>query len=135
MFRGPVSALKRDHMRGASELARQALEGVATFVEQCEAEDVVTLTLRANALAQALRVARPSMASVNGLVERWQQSLEQHREASLELLRTRLSTAARDLIVASHAAVDAVAEEAAALIPKGVTLITLSRSSPVAVPA
>jgi translation initiation factor eIF-2B subunit delta len=125
----PVLALKRDHLRGASELARQALEDVARFVEQCEAEDVVTLARRANALAQALRVARPSMASVNGLVERWQQSFEHAEEASLQALRERLSAAARDLIVASHAAVDAAAEEAAALIPKGATLITLSRSS------
>ena len=129
LFRERVSALKQDHLRGASQLARQALEDVATFVEQCEAEDVATLERRANALAEALRVARPSMASVNSLVERWQQHLEHSEETSLLEFRKRLSAAARDLIAASHAAVGTVAEEVAALVPQGATLITLSRSS------
>jgi translation initiation factor eIF-2B subunit delta len=112
-------------------LARRALEDLATFSEQCEAADAADLKRKVASLARALEVARPSMAGVGGLISRWLQDVEGAEENSLARARGRLSSAARDLIAVSHAAVEAAADETAALVPPGATIITLSRSSTV----
>lgn len=124
-----LDAIRRDRARGASELARAALAILAESAERLPARDGPALEAALRRHAAALAAARPSMTAPAVLIRRWLDALGD--AADPEAMRRRAADEARRLIALSESAVQRAADNAAALVPAGATIATLSLSATV----
>lgn len=120
-----------DRINGASQLARRALDGLAEFSGSCSIEDPAELQEALLAFAEELQYARPNMAPIHNLVERWADRVAGLEPATTAELRHDGAAIAQELSDGSIHAVSRAACEAARLIGPGATIITHSLSSTV----
>lgn len=122
-----VETIQNDHERGASELARQALLGLA---RQARSRPVPSRSGML-ALGAALRDCRPAMAPIHNLLQRWLDRMAAHdREDDGDWL-TMAANEAETLSDMSATAVQRIAQLACRHIPSCWTLMTHSFSSTV----
>lgn len=126
-----IEEIRDDRARGASELARRALELLTDAARTVPAADTMELREHLLALAAELGAARPSMTPISNLLRRWREGVA--IPASLDLSEARRLTAERAerLIAASRRAVADCAAHAAKLLGPGRTVLTHSLSSTV----
>ncbi len=124
-------ALVDDRVSGASQLARQALESLAEYAASCGGEGIVDVRARALAFAEELQYARPSMAPVYNLVQRWSDWVERLEADDLDTFRRQSAEAAETLCDSSISALGEAADHAATLIHDDSVVITHSFSSTV----
>lgn len=123
--------LADDRINGASQLARKALDSLAEFSGSCSAEEPEELQESLLEFAEELQYARPNMAPIHNLVERWADRVAGLEPKTTAELRRDGAALAQELSDGSIHAVAAAAHEAARLIGPGATIITHSLSSTV----
>ncbi len=126
-----VAEIRNDRARGASELARRALELLAEAARTLPVADALELWRRLLSLADDLITARPSMAPIRNLLRRWRESLPPPADSTLVVARELAAERAEALIAASRRAVAECAVHAARLLGSGRTVMTHSLSSTV----
>jgi len=123
-----VDAIAADHRKGASELARDALEIIAhACTEAAQDRDGIE---QVTALARALGECRPAMAPVRNLSGRWLAQMTDSDGDPAAWL-TQGAQAARRLQDESRDAVTRIALHCLAHLTSRTTLMTHSRSSTV----
>jgi translation initiation factor 2B subunit (eIF-2B alpha/beta/delta family) len=121
-----------DRISGASQLARQALDSLAEFAGSCSAETVTDLRRACLDFAEALQYARPNMAPIYHLVQRWADRIDALPEdEDAAAFRRSAANIAQELSDASVNAIDQIAEHTARLINPEATVITHSLSTTV----
>lgn len=120
-----------DRVNGASQLARQALDSLAEFAGSCSEEDPDTLQEALLAFAEELQFARPSMAPIHNLVQRWIDRVEVLPARDMERMRRDAAGIAQQLSDASVRAVSDASQRAADLIGPDAVILTHSMSSTV----
>jgi translation initiation factor eIF-2B subunit delta len=130
-FNLAIEEIRADRARGASELARRALERLAEAARTLPAGDAIELRERLRALAAGLSAARPSMTPIRNLLRRWQEGWPAPAEPDLAVARRLAAERAEALIVASRRAVTECAAHAARRLGPGRTVMTHSFSSTV----
>jgi translation initiation factor eIF-2B subunit delta len=120
-----------DRARGASELARLALDFLAEYARSCPSDDVGELLEELGRFSRELGAARPSMVAVENLVGRWRGALSEAQGRSLEQTRALLVSRAESLREGSERAVESAAANAAELFDPDTTVLTHSLSSTV----
>ncbi len=118
-----------DRINGASRLARQALDSLGEFAASCSATDVDELRRACLDFAEELQYARPSMAPIYTLVERWATEVARLPDEDMEAFRRAAARFAQELTDTSLRAVDEIAARAARLIGQDAIVITHSLSS------
>ncbi len=126
-----IEKVRSDREHGASELARQCLAAIASFARDAEVDDVTTLRDNLTQLARELQQARPAMAPVINLVERWRMAFEKPGAGELDETRAQAVICAQALIAESEQAVEKAAAYAAELIGPDKLIMTHSLSSTV----
>ena len=126
-----VKTIAEDREHGASELARHCLAVLAERTQTSTASSHTDFITELNALAEALRQARPSMAPIQNLVGCWQSRLSHHAEQEIGALRDNMRAYAHELGDCSRQAVTAIAQQTQALISAHATVMTHSLSSTV----
>ncbi|MCU0807573.1 MAG: translation initiation factor eIF-2B [Candidatus Contendobacter sp.] len=126
-----IAEIRNDRTRGASELARRALELLAEAAQTLPAADGVELREYLLALAARLEAARPSMAPIQNLLRRWREGLPIPADLNLTAARHLAAEQAELLIAASRRAVADCAAHAAKLLGPEPTVLTHSLSSTV----
>jgi translation initiation factor eIF-2B subunit delta len=124
-----IREVASDRERGASQLARRCLEIMVDYARAHPAKDSHELADALQVLAGSLRDARPSMAALRNLVDRFLSSLPLVRDQPLELARTHVISSANKVAEESRQAVTEVSRHATALVDKGQKVITHSLSS------
>lgn len=124
-------ALVDDRVSGASQLARQALESLAEYASTCEGDAADTVRPRLLSFAEELQYARPSMAPVYNLVQRWSDAVDRLETNDLDALRRQSAEAAEALCDASISALGEAATHAAGLLDDDSVVVTHSFSSTV----
>lgn len=127
-YRG-VSEVANDRQRGASELARRCLEIIADYARRYPAKDSHELAAAIRTLAFDLRDARPSMAALRNLVNRFLDALQGVSSQPLKVARNLAADIADQLVAQSRQAVIEASRHAADLVADGQTIITHSLSS------
>lgn len=123
--------LVEDRVSGASQLARKALDGLAELAGSCAAERPRELRRTLLECAEELQYARPNMAPIFNLVQRWIDRVEQLDPGDTSAFRRDAAGIAQELSDASIRAVDDVAERAGRLIGDDAVVVTHSMSSTV----
>lgn len=123
--------LVEDRVSGASQLARKALDSLAELAGSCAAERPAELRRALLDCAEELQYARPNMAPIFNLVQRWVDRVEQLDTGDTDAFRRDAARVAEELADASIRAVDEVADRAARLIGDGAVIATHSMSSTV----
>jgi len=118
-----------DRINGASRLARQALDSLGEFAASCSAADIDELRQACLDFAEELQYARPSMAPIYDLVDRWASRVAQLPDRDMDGFRRAAARVAQELTDASLRAVDDIAHRAARLIGGNTVVITHSLSS------
>jgi ribose 1,5-bisphosphate isomerase len=126
-----IGKVRSDREHGASELARQCLKGIADCARDTDVSDVTTLRGNLTQLAQQLQQARPTMAPITNLLERWRTAFEKPGAGQLDETRAQAIICAQALIAESEQAVERAAAHAAELIGPNKIIITHSLSSTV----
>jgi len=126
-----IAEIRNDRTRGASELARRALELLAEAAQTLPAADGVELREYLLALAAQLEAARPSMAPIQNLLRRWREGLPIPADLNLTAARHLAAEQAELLIAASRRAVADCAAHAAKLLGPEPTVLTHRLSSTV----
>lgn len=126
-------ALVEDRVSGASQLARQALDSLIEYAGICadgegDARDVRRMLID---FAEQLQYARPSMAPIYNMLQRWIDRVEELRTREVDELRREAASLAQTLADQSLQAVERAAGRAAELIGGDVTIMTHSLSSTV----
>lgn len=121
--------LIEDRINGASRLARQALDSLGAFAQSCSADGVAELRRACLDFAEELQYARPSMAPIYDLVERWSTQVARLPDQDMDGFRRAAARIAQELTDASLRAVDDIASRAARLIGQDAVVITHSLSS------
>lgn len=124
-------ALIEDRVSGASQLARQALDCLAEYASICEGKDPASLRLELLDFAEQLQYARPSMAPIYNMLQRWVDRLEDIETDDVDRLRHEAGAIAQSLADQSLKAVNRAADHAAKLIGANATVLTHSLSSSV----
>lgn len=122
-------ALAEDRVSGASQLARQALDSLAEFAGSYPASDVAELRRELLAFAEELQFARPNMAPVYNLAERFAEQVDDIDTSDVLAFRQQSAAAAQNLSDLSVDAVAGAATAAAPLVPNGSVVITHTLSS------
>ncbi|MCP4201683.1 MAG: hypothetical protein GY769_07090 [bacterium] len=131
ILRACLAELDADRDHGASELGRRALRGLGQYVAACGDLEPEALRQAARRAAERIADARPSMAPIENLAARWTAEVESTAAAPAAELASGLVRAADRLIALSRLATDGAAEQAAAEIASGATILTHSLSSTV----
>lgn len=126
-----IEKVRSDREHGAGELARQCLRAIADCARDTDVNDVTTLRDDLTQLAQQLQQARPTMASITNLLERWRTAFEKPGAGQLHETRAQAVICAQALIAESEQAVERAAVHAAELIGPDKIIITHSLSSTV----
>lgn len=128
-FKQALEEIATDRSRGASELARRCLDMLAASARAAPAGDGRALRERLVDRARRLAEARPSMAPIQNLVPRWQETLAKLPEQDLDAARRFAADSAKTLAEASRKAVTQLAGHVAGHLGSGKTLISHSLSS------
>lgn len=120
-----------DRVSGASQLARQALDGLGQFAASCTTDDADGLREQLLEFAEDLQYARPNMAPIFNLVQRWVDEVDTLTTTDLDHLRQASADAAMRLSQRSLDAVTEAAERAAGLIGDNAVVVTHSLSTTV----
>ena len=128
-FKESLHMIETDRQRGASELARVCLTLIAESARNIAAKDGVELMRLLEQRAAKLALARPSMAPIRNLLDRWCSEIT--TEKDLSELRLQAAHTAEALIDYSRWAVVEAAGRAASHIGPGKRLMTHSLSSTV----
>jgi translation initiation factor 2B subunit (eIF-2B alpha/beta/delta family) len=131
-FKRNLQDIISDRTRGASDLGRRCLEILADSARTAHSSDVDGLRRRLARQAEQLAAARPSMASIQNLVQRWQEQLDELQGLDLHQAQAVAAKRAVTLIDTSRDAVALAAVRAATLVGAGKTVMTHSLSSTVA---
>lgn len=123
--------LVEDRVSGASQLARRALDSLAEYAGSCAERNPADLRRMLIDFAEQLQYARPSMAPIYNMLQRWIDGIDKLSPPDTDTLRRDAAALAQDLADRSLQAVDQAAERAAELIGPNVTIITHSLSSTV----
>jgi translation initiation factor eIF-2B subunit delta len=126
-----LQAVINDRQSGAAELGRLALQALADYSQICVQSDVPGLLKDMLIFGQALKEARPSMATIVNLVDSWCQWLKNENQSDVEQLRAVALNTALDLINQSTDAIDRIAHHVAELIDMDSVILTHSYSSTV----
>jgi translation initiation factor 2B subunit (eIF-2B alpha/beta/delta family) len=127
-FRRHIQTIAGDSRKGASELARDALEIIAgACAEATETADGIEAVTD---LARALSECRPAMAPLRNLTRRWLAQMADHAADSPGWLAQGRETA-RHLQTESRNAVTRIAQHGLAHLAGRTTLMSHSRSSTV----
>lgn len=124
-------ALIEDRDSGASQLARRALDGLAEYAGFCAASNPEELRRLLVDYAEQLQYARPSMAPIYNMIQRWIDGLDKVTTADESELRREAGAIAQSLTDQSLHAVEKAARHAADLIGSDATVLTHSLSSSV----
>lgn len=124
-------ALVEDRISGASQLARQALDSLAEYAGSCAERDPSNLRRTLIDFAEQLQYARPSMAPIYNMLQRWIDRVDGLSAHDTGTLRHEAASFAQALADQSLQAVEQAARRAAELIGGNVTIITHSLSSTV----
>ena len=124
-------ALVDDRVSGASQLARQALDSLAAYAGSCAEQDPVNLRRMLLDFAEQLQYARPNMAPIYTILQRWVDRVEDLPVDDVDGLRREAATHAQELADQSLHAVEQAAQRAAKLIGRDATILTHSLSSTV----
>lgn len=124
-------ALIEDRVSGASQLARQALDSLAEYAGSCPEEDPDILRRQLTDFAEQLQYARPSMAPIYNMLQRWVDRLDDLDITDATEIRHEAAAIAQALADQSLQAVGKAARAAADLIGKNATILTHSLSSSV----
>jgi len=121
-----------DRVNGASQLARQALDSLAELAGSSSADTAAELRRACLDFAEELQYARPNMAPIYHLVQRWADRIEAlPADDDASAFRRSAANIAQELSDASVSAVDQIAEATARLIGPEATVITHSLSTTV----
>jgi translation initiation factor eIF-2B subunit delta len=123
--------LVEDRARGASELARLALDFLSEYARLYPSDDVGELLRELALFSSELEAARPSMVAIENLIGRWKEALAEARGTSLVEARALLVGRAESLREGSERAVESAAANAGELLDPGTTVLTHSLSSTV----
>ncbi|MFQ5755286.1 MAG: translation initiation factor eIF-2B [Acidiferrobacterales bacterium] len=126
-----VQAIRDDREHGASELARQCLDGLVEYARTIQVTDAQVLKAQLIGLARQLQQARPAMAPITNLLAHWLAAFEQSSADTPEDIRNVATKAAEALIQESKGALSKAAANAVNLIGTEKTIITHSLSSTV----
>ncbi|MDX1487145.1 MAG: translation initiation factor eIF-2B [Acidiferrobacterales bacterium] len=126
-----IEKVRSDRKHGASELARQCLKGIANCARDTDVNDAKILRDNLIQLAQALQQARPTMAPIMNLVERWRMAFKKTGAGQLDETRAQAVICAQALIAESEQAAEGAAAHTAELIGPDKIIITHSLSSTV----
>lgn len=124
-------ALIDDRVSGASQLARQALDCLAEYASICEQNNPTNLRRELLDFAEQLQYARPSMAPIYNMLQRWVDRLEDIETDDIDQLRHEAGAIAQSLADQSLKAVNRAADHAAKLIGANAVVLTHSLSSSV----
>lgn len=124
-------ALIEDRVSGASQLARRSLDCLAEYAGICETQDPADLRRTLVEFAEVLQYARPSMAPIYNMIQRWVDRLEDVETNDTDQLRREAGAIAQSLADQSLKAVSRAADHAAKFIGPDATVITHSLSSSV----
>ena len=124
-------ALVDDRMSGASQLARQALDSLAEYAGSSQHDDAASLKRGLLEFAEQLQFARPNMAPIHNLVQRWMDRVDELPADDLASLRRIAADLTQELSDVSLSAVERAAQRAAELIGDRAVVITHSLSSTV----
>lgn len=124
-------ALVEDRVSGASQLARQALDSLAEYAGSCAEQDPRTLRRMLIEFAEQLQYARPSMAPIYNMLQRWIDRVDRLPASDAKKLRHEAASFSQTLADQSLKAVEQAARQAVELIGRDVTIITHSLSSTV----
>lgn len=130
-FREALAAFRSDRTHGASELARRALQILEQSAAGTSADSLAGLAGCLRERTEQLRQARPSMAPVANLLERWAEPLTATVWAGLPQMREELAQRARVLYLESESAAAEAARRAAEFLGPDRTLFTHSSGSTV----
>lgn len=120
-----------DRVSGASQLARQALDSLAEFAGSCATTETGELRGACLEFAEELQYARPNMAPIYNLIQRWVDRVESLAAADAAAFRGAAAAAAQELSDASVRAVEEAAGHSAELVGDDAVVITHSMSSTV----
>lgn len=128
-----IAVIRSDRIRGASEMAAEALAVLKDTALVCPAENPVELWLQLSDIALRLSVIRPSICAIHTAVSRFMYGLKSNvlNAATIAEARHLTASRARDAIRAASAAKDQAARHASALLFPGAQLLTASYSSTV----
>lgn len=126
-----IEKVRSDRVHGASELARQCLEGIANCARDTDVNDATIFRDNLIQLVQELQQARPTMAPITNLLERWRRAFEKADAGQADEARAQAVICAQALIAQSEQAVEGAAAHAAELIGPDKIIITHSLSSTV----
>lgn len=126
-----VRVIVEDRTHGASELARICLHMGADLALREPVRDSAQLHDVLGRLVSAMAVARPSMAPICNLLNRWMEHLARLPGMELDAARQAAAAAAREVAEESVRATGEAARHASRLIGAGRTVMTHSLSSTV----
>lgn len=130
-FNRKIAEIRDDRVRGASELARRALEILGQAAREWPAATVEEWREGVSALSVEVAETRPSMTPVRNLLGRWRNGLERDATMGLDAARQAATERAQALIERSSRAVAECASRVAELLGPHRTLMTHSFSSTV----
>ncbi len=132
-----IEAIRDNHTAGASELARQALDGIQAYAsELCGLSSdgtppVEEMSAALLQMARDLQQQRPSMAPIQNLVQQWIVQFSRATPSSPKAVEVSARQISRQLSEQSLQALSQIASYALKLIGEGATIMTHSSSSSV----
>lgn len=126
-----LQSIISDRQSGSAELGRLALQALADYSRICDQQDAENFLHDMLLFGQALKEARPSMATIVNLVDSWCQWLVNERESDIDRLRVIALNTALDLLNQSGDAINQIARHVAELIEEDSIVLTHSYSSTV----
>ncbi|MBN1379613.1 MAG: translation initiation factor eIF-2B [Gammaproteobacteria bacterium] len=126
-----LQAIISDRHSGAAELGRLALQALADYSQICDKSDTPGLLQDMLIFGEALKEARPSMATIVNLVDSWCEWLKNEHESDPDQFRAIALNTALDLLNQSADAINQIAHHVVDLIDEDSIVLTHSYSSTV----
>ncbi|OOV88151.1 translation initiation factor eIF-2B [Oceanospirillum linum] len=126
-----IRAVKEDIRKGGSELSRSALEDLKEYANTCDAQSPADLKSELLDLAMQMQLARPSMAVLWNVMQRWIEQLAFMPEDAMENARQFAMEQAGALQQSSVQAGKAIVQALSPQIPPGSVILTHSYSTTV----
>jgi len=118
-----------DHQSGSAEIARVALQALASYSQRSELTDPVAYRKDLTSFAVQLQQTRPSMAILVNIVDVWLEEINQNAHSSLKTLKQVALSKVNDLMVQSTQANERIAQHVCGLIEDNRVILTHSISS------
>lgn len=126
-----IRAVKEDVRKGGSELSRSALEDLKEYANTCDAESPADLKNELMDLATQMQLARPSMAVLWNIIQRWIEQLAFMPLESMDGARQFAMEQAESLQQMSVQAGRAIVQQLSPQIPPGSVILVHSFSTTV----